>query len=161
MLMNSLVILSGIFGILLLLVMFLRVSSIFLFLALASGLLLAQYIAVDTSVVLEAFLPDKSMGANVQLILLLLPVLLTLIILRKTVKGRKVILHFIPWVITLATLVSFVMSYLPGGVRHNLQSSLLGRPLNSSQNVLISMSVAVNLFLAFLVHKPGDKSKKH
>ena len=158
--MSTYIILAIIAGVPVVLALVLRVSAVFLYLGVAAGLILSQYIAQDTSLALNAFFAHSQVDSYVRLVLLLLPVLLTLIFLRKTLPGSKFFLHVVPLIITNVALGTFIMTNLPGGVQHQLVTNPVGRIANSAQNLLITASTVVTLLLAWLTMR-HKQSKKH
>jgi hypothetical protein len=143
----------------LLLALVLRVSAIAMFLGVATGALLSQYIADDASLVLGALFTNTNFGSYVQLALLLLPSVLTLFFLRKTLSGAKVVLHIVPLIVTSAALATLIIGFLPGGLQHQIVTDPLGKALNSAQNVLIAASAALTIILAWITM--GQKGRKH
>lgn len=121
-----------------------------LFLAVATGTLLAQYIADDVSLVIAAFSPGANVGSYVQISLLLLPFILSLLFLRKTLSASTAILHLVPIIATSLAFTTLIVGYLPGGVQHGIVTDPIGRVINSSQNVLITISAVLTMIIAWL-----------
>ena len=157
---DSYIILSILFGLPLLLALLFRVSAVFLFTSVAAGALLTQYFADDASLVFNAFFTHTDVDQYVKLVLLVLPVLLTVYFLRKTLSGAQLLFHLVPLIVTSAAFATMVMSSLPGGIRYELINNPAGKVLESSQNVLIAASSILTLLLMwFTMRKP--KSKRH
>ena len=159
--MNSYVIFGIIAGLPLLVTMILRVNSIYLYLSMAAGLLLAQYVSYDTTLAINAFFSHKSFGNYVSLGLLLTPVVLTILFLRKTMPRSKILFHIVPIVVTCATLGTFIIGYLPGGIKHQLLTNQIGKTADSAQNALIAGSTIFILLFAWItLHHSSDHRKK-
>jgi ABC-type spermidine/putrescine transport system permease subunit I len=158
--MNTYIILGIIVGLPLLLTLILRVSAVFLFLGVAGGILLSQYIAEDAALVLNLISPHGEFNSYAKLALLLIPVLLTMFFLKKTVQLSKLFLHIIPIAITVLVLGSFIIKVLPGGIQYNIASNPLAKTLDTAQNVLLGSATAITLILAWLTmrHKKGHTS---
>lgn len=139
----------------------LRVNAVLLFVGVAAGALLAQYISEDTSLLLNSFFAHNNVDNYVKLGLLLLPVVLTLLFLRKTLNPTQFVFHLVPLIVTSAAFATLVISLLPGGVRHDLTSNQIGSVANSAQNVLIAASAFLTLLLAWLTmgHKGKNKHR--
>ena len=160
--MDSYVILAAIVGIPILAAVLFRISAILLFVGTATGILLSQYISEDTTIVFNSLVTQNGSDQYIKLVLLLFPVVLTLIFLRKTISGAQLVVHIIPIVITSVALGSIVMGLLPGGVAHNLSENPFGKIVNSAQNVLIASSAALTLVLALLTSRHhGGRGKRH
>lgn len=161
--MNTLIILGAIVGMPILLALVLRVNAVFIFLAVATGALLSQYISDDASLVLTSFFTRVSVDQYVKLGLLILPLILTLLILRKSMSPAQFPLHVVPLIVTCAAFATLVISNLPGGVQHNISSDHYGHISMSSQNVLIAAASVLTLVLAFITggHKSKSKGKHH
>ena len=159
--MITLVILATIVGLPILLALLFRVNAIFLFLGVATGVLLAQYISDDTSLVIDSFFSRVNVDQYVKLILLLLPVVLTLLFLRKTMNSSQLLLHLVPIILTSIALATLVVGYLPGGVQHNLDANRYGHLILSAQNVAIAAASLLTLILAWLTGGHKSKAKHH
>ena len=159
--MNSYVIFGIIAGLPLLVTMILRVNSIYLYLSMAAGLLLAQYVSYDTTLAINAFFSHKSLGNYVSLGLLLTPIILTIFFLRKTMPRSKILFHIVPLIVTCATLGTFIIGYLPGGIKHQLLINQIGKTADNAQNALIAGSTILILLLAWLTLGHHDGKKKH
>lgn len=157
---DSYVILGILFGLPLLLALLFRVSAVFLFTSVAAGALLAQYFADDTSLVVNAFLTHSNADQYVKLVLLILPVLLTVYFLRKTLSGAQLLFHLVPLVVTSAAFTALVMTALPGGVRYDLINNPVGKVAESSLNVLVAGSSILTLLLMWFTMRKS-KSKRH
>lgn len=158
--MDSYVIFSIIFGLPLFLALLFRVSAVFLFTSVASGALLAQYFADDTSLVFNAFFTNTEADQYVRLTMLALPVLLTIYFLRKTLSGTQLVFHIVPLIVTSAAFAALVMDVLPGGVHYDLVNNPVGKVAESSQNVLIAASSILTLLLMWFTMR-HPKSKRH
>lgn len=158
--MDSYVILGILVGLPLLLALLFRVSAVFLFTSVASGALLTQYFADDASLVLNAFFTHSNVDQYVKLVLLVLPVLLTVYFLRKTLSGTQILFHLVPLVVTSAAFAALVMTALPGGVRYDLMNNSAGKVLESSQNLLVAASSILTLLLMWFTMR-HHKGKRH
>ncbi|HSX44426.1 MAG TPA: hypothetical protein VLE69_04015 [Candidatus Saccharimonadales bacterium] len=160
--MNVYIILAVIAGLPLLLALLFRVNAILLFLGVAVGALLAQYIADDASLVVNSFFTHINVDDYVKLGLLILPVILTLLFLRKTLSPPQLVFHLLPLVITAAAFATLIISALPGGVQHDILANPIGKIADSSQNVLIAASSILTLLLAmFTMGHKGKRGKHH
>ncbi|HSX45016.1 MAG TPA: hypothetical protein VLF39_02825 [Candidatus Saccharimonadales bacterium] len=158
--MNSYVILGIIAGLPFVLAILMRVNSIYLYMSVAAGLILAQYVSYDTMLALNAFFAHKDFGNYVNLGLLLTPIVLSLFFLRKSMSRSKTIFHLLPLAATCAALGTLIMGYLPGGIQHQLLTNQIGKTADNSQNALIAAATILTLLLAWLTLSPHDDKKK-
>lgn len=159
--MNVYIILAIIAGTPLLLTLLFRVNAVLLFVGVAAGALLAQYISDDASLVLNAFFSHANADGYVKLGLLILPVVLTLLFLRKTLSATQLIFHLVPLIVTSAAFASLVVNILPGGVHHNIVTNPIGKIADSFQNILIASSAFLTLLLAWLTMGHKGRSKHY
>lgn len=161
--MNTYILLAIVGGLPLLLVLILRLSAIHFFISVASGILLSQYTSSDTLFALDAFFSHQNLDSIIRLGLLLLPVLLTLFFLRKTLATSKLVLHFLPIVVTSAALSTFIVEALPGGIKHQILTDKIGQFADNAQTGLIAASVILTLILIWLTkrHSPEKKHRRH
>ena len=150
--------------------MALRINAVLVFLSLCLGAVLVQFVADDAnsfvSLIKTAPGADKIANTNnlVQLLLLLLPVILTALFMIKTVKGAKLILNILPaaGVGLLGGLL--VVPLLSPGLSHNIIASPLWIQASRAQNLIVGSSAIICLFVLWLQRpKTGgdDKAGKH
>lgn len=141
----------------------LRVSAIFLFASIAIGNLLVLYLSDDVVLALNAFSKDKNIPMTVQLILLLLPMVLTLFFLRKSMPRTKILLHVLPLIGCGLSVAVLVLPILPS----ELQGQIFGMPsgdiFKNSQDLIVSVTAVMVLMLMWHTYKPRDDKhhKKH
>jgi hypothetical protein len=164
--MNPFVIVGLLAGVPLVLALVLRVSSRYLFASIAAGGLLVQYLADDAVIVVNTFLKNRDPTMAVRIGLLVLPVLLTMLFLRKTLKTSRLVLELLPLLASVAMLALLVLPHLPTSVQAQVRDMPYGNILHQSEDVVIGAAVILNLGLMWLLGKPhsddhGGKSKKH
>ena len=163
------VVLGAIIVIPIVIVMAFRINATLVFLSLCLGNILVQFVANDANSFLTIFSAKNGHIANqnntVKLILLLLPVVLTIVFMIKTVKGKsKMLLNILPaaGVGLLGALLAVPL--LPPGLEHNIVRSALWNNVEQSQNLIVGASSVVCLFVLWLQRpKTGHdgKHKKH
>lgn len=159
--MNPIIITVVAAGIPLVLALVLRVNAILLFLSVAIGGLLARHLGEDAAWILANFIKDPNITNYTNIGLLLLPVLLTLILLKKTVIGSRVFLQFLPLLLVNAMLGSIIISYLPTAVSDTYYASSIGKIVKQSTDVLIAATAVIAMLMAwFTFREPPHRSKK-
>jgi hypothetical protein len=160
------VIVAAIAGLPVLLALVFRVSAVFLFLSIAVGNLLVLYLGTEAGLVSGLVSNDSIAPMVAQLVLLLLPVLLTLLFLRKSLPKHKLLLHLLPLFACGMMLMAVALPLLPGGIRAEILTSSVGPYFNNTQNLIVGTSALLVLLLTWVTHRshelhPRHKKKKH
>lgn len=150
-----------------LIIMLLRVNAALVFLALALGSVLNSYLGPDVADLVNLFGKqgngngENLSQATVQLILLLLPVVLMLILMIKTVPmGLKLALNIVPAIGSGLLAALLVVPLLPGGVAHGVMASGLWGQLIHVQDLAVGISALICL-VALLGLRPKNGEFKH
>jgi hypothetical protein len=164
--MSPAVILAGIVLIPIVLLMVLRVNAALVFLSLCLGDVLVQFVGGDARTFLSFFSAKTSHQVSashnsINLVLLLLPVVLTAIFMIRTVKGSKLILNALPaaGVGLLGGLL--VVPLLPAGLAHNVIDSSLWSQAQRAQDLIVSGSAVVCLLALWLQRPKTGGEGKH
>lgn len=142
----------------------LRVSAIFLFISIAVGNFLVLYLGDDAILAVNAFTKDKNVPMVVQLTLLFLPVVLTLITLRKSLAKSKLLLHIVPLIGCGLSLAVLAVPLLPSDLRAQIFALPLGDIFKNSQDLIISVTAVIVLLLTWRSYRHNDDKhgkKKH
>lgn len=140
-----------------------RVSAVFLFTSIAVGNFLVLYLSDDVVLAINAFSKNKNVPMIVQLVLLLSPVALTLIFLRKTTTRGKFLLHLIPLIGCGLSIAVLTLPILPT----DLQAQIFGHPsgdvFKNSQDLIVGITAILVMLLMWREYRPheGKHSKKH
>src|SRR5690606_31563223 len=102
-----------------------QVKSSLVFLSLAAGSLLTDFVADGALEFMQYFIRDFSDSALtiVQLVLLGLPALITMLLLRKSAGGTKFVTNIFPALLTGLMAVYLTVPLLTPGLRHNVIAS--------------------------------------
>jgi len=159
--MSPILITSLAVGITLFLALILRVNSILLFLSVVIGDLLSRHLGEDAAWILANFTKDPNINNYTNIGLLLLPVILSLILLKKTVLGSRLFLQFVPLLLVCATLGSLIISYLPTSLSAEYYSSSIGKIAKQSSDVLIAATAVLVMLMAwFTFRESSHRTKK-
>lgn len=142
----------------------LRVSAIFLFISIAVGNFLVLYLGDDAILAVNAFTKDKNVPMVVQLTLLFLPVVLTLITLRKSLAKSKLLLHIVPLIGCGLSLAVLAVPLLPSDLQAQIFALPLGDIFKNSQDLIISVTAVMVLLLTWRSYRHNDDKhgkKKH
>ena len=147
--------------------MLLRVNAALVFLSLCLGDVLVQFVTPDANSFLQLFSAHDSADSgndNAKIILLLLPVILTTIIMARTVHNKlRLVLNVFPslGVGLLGTLL--VVPLLPPDLSGNIIGSQMWTEIQHFQNWIVGHTAAMCLLLLWL-QRPKHakhKSSKH
>ncbi len=140
-----------------------RVSGVFLFLSVAAGFLLVQYVGDDASLVLGMAMRTGNVNTVAQFILLLLPVVMSLALLKKTLPKHKVLLHLPLHIATGLALAALALPLLDSVAQEKIFASHYGNILRESQDLFVGVAAVMALLIMWLTykHKEDKKHKKH
>lgn len=160
------VVLAAIVIVPVILLMVLRVNAALVFLSLCLGDVLVQFVAPDASTITSAFsahLPQASSANNntVSLVLLLLPVILTVLFMIRTIHSKgRLLLNLLPAAGVGLLGALLVVPLLPSGLSHNIINSSLWLGAQKAQDLIVGGSALVCL-LAIWFQRPKGHEGKH
>lgn len=143
----------------------LRVNASVVFLSLCLGAVLVQFVGPDASTIASSF-GSRTPGANanqstVNLVLQLLPVVLTTIIMIHSVKGKaKNMLNLLPAIGVSALLALLTVPLLPYSLTSDIMRLPLWRELENLQTLIISVSTLLTLLFLWL-QRPKHAFEEH
>lgn len=137
----------------------LRVSSIFLLLAVIVGVTLQSTLGESTEFALAAMLKSGPIHGISQAFLLGLPVALTVMLLRKSMSRSGLFLYLLPLLLASAALGIYVVHLLSGQVQDGIYTSPGGAQFRQAEDLIIALAGVLNLMLAWRVYRHRDDSK--
>ncbi len=157
------VILGLVLGLPLLLGILLRVNVSYLFFALMAGELLARYFGDDAEVVMGLVTKDEVVLRYAEVVVLLLPIVLTALVLKHTISHGKLFVQLIPMVVTGVVLAAFLLPMLPDGLQTEVRSTQIGGQLLKDSDFIIGAVVMLQIVSLWLLQrsKEGHGKKKH
>ncbi len=141
----------------------LGVNSVFLFLSVVVGTLLQAHLTDSVSLALSSFVRSGQTDTIAAIGLLVLPVVLTLIILRKSAKMSTLVLQLAPIVFTGLVFGYAVLGQLSGSFQDQVYTSQFGGNIKQASDVVIATAAVLNLLLAWSLYrrKHDPKHSKH
>lgn len=127
----------------------LRINAVMVFLSLCLGSVLVQYVASDANSLLKLFAPNISQISisTIQLVVLLLPAVLTSVFMILSVHGRgRTLLNLLPAAGTGLLAALLIVPLLPAGTRFAIQAEPLWNELSKLQSLIVGASAVVGLF---------------
>lgn len=149
------------------LLMLLRINATLVFLSLCLGNVLVQFASKDVSNLLSLFsarAPGQvaTANANISLILLLLPTVLTALFMIKTVRGNgKLALNLLPSVGVGVLGALLVVPLLPGGVHYDITNVSLWTQAQAAQGTVVGASATVCLLVLWMQRPKSSHDDKH
>lgn len=143
----------------------LRVNAAFIFLCLCLGDVLSQFIAPDSSqffALFSAHLPKSLSSGNdlTKIIILILPAVLSIFFMLKSVHGlSKIIINLLPAIGCGLLLALLITPLLPKNLLGSSLNSSLWVSLHNYKDIIISLSSLISLILLWL-QRPKSVSKK-
>ncbi len=160
--MTPIILLFVLIGVPILLGIVFRVGAVYLYTSLLVGELLVKYVGDDAAVAVGGFVRGEYSQIVSSLLLLLIPIVVTVIMLRGTMPKSHILVQLPALISTGATLYIFAVPLLTGGVIGAVLESNIGKTVNSSQDIIIAVSgliVVCTMWLTGRSHK--RKHKKH
>ncbi len=146
--------------------MLLRANAALVFLSLCLGAVLVQFVAPHTQSFSDLFSAHNLSNAHpasntINLILLLVPVVLTTFFMIGTVRGRtKLLLNALPAAGVGLLGALLLVPLLPAGLQYNIVNSSLWAEVQRAQDVIVGSSALVCLLVLWM-QRPKTGGSKH
>lgn len=137
-----------------------RVNAVFVFMSVCAGYLLQIALSDSVDLVLATIIKGSNSVVAASVSLLVLPVILTLFLLRKT-QGRSVVFQFIPLIFSGMLLGNLLLPLLTPGFSQSIYNSAYGDSIRQSQDLITAVAVVSNLVLAWTIFKTKSHRGKH
>ena len=162
--MNPLVLIAGVVVVPTLLIVLSRTKAAMVFMALCVGAVLSNYVGDVALDMAQLFIKGytETTGAVVQIGLLVLPVLLTILFLGRTLSPSKLLLNIFPALLTGIAILFLVVPLLPPGTAGAVYGSDVWNELSQYQAALLSAAAIISLFQLWASgHGQKIKDKRH
>ena len=159
--MNPLILMALITAFPIILMILLKTRAALVFMTLCAGSVLATFASKATLDLVQSFYSNYSFTAEsvVLIALLILPALLTIIFLRRTVTGATFMLNLLPTILTGVVTLLLVVPLLPPGVRYSIFRTDIWTQLVQYQGVIVGAAVFISC-LQLWTSSTGLKHKK-
>lgn len=159
--MSPLILLGLLVCIPLLLGMVLRVHTSALFLSIGSGYLLATFVGDTASLVARSFITSESTGTVAQLVLFLLPIAITMWLMRGSLAPAQVVLHFLPLLGCAVLIMVLGLQFFTEATRASVYSDPIGSYVQQMPDALVGLAVAFQLILMWITARPRRHAEAH
>ncbi len=140
---------------------FLRVNGALAFLSLCAGSVFLSLAGNDTGTIASLFSRSSMSEPAVKLGLVVLPLTLCLLLLRKSVSSSKSLLNIVPILLASALGVLLIEPLLPGSVQATLSSSQSWRLLLQAKELVAAAGIVVSFLFLFMTKKHESSFGKH
>lgn len=147
--MLSYLILGAIVGFPLVLGLVWRVGAPHLFFALMAGELLARYFGHESDFINVS----EQAGHIIEPIMVILPVILTGLFLRKTISTGKTVLHIIPLLVTGFIMAVFLLPIMPESIQEIVSANEIGEYILSFNAPIIGVVVVTQLVYLWIINR--------
>lgn len=138
-----------------------RVSTAHIFASLMAGELLGRYFGHDIDKVITPRILQWQDGFG-EIALIIAPVVLTGVILRRTTSKGRILLHSVPLLITGIICSAFILPLLPESIQLNVRVNQLGSFILEYNKMIIGVMIVAQLLWLWLVQgRESVRSKKH
>ncbi len=158
--MVPLIVISALTFVPVLLALIFRVNALFIFVAVCAGYFLQFALSDDVDLAIATIIKGSNSLLITQFTLLLLPVLITLFVLRKS-TGKGVLFQFIPLLLSGLFIGVLSLPLLPIGMEQAIYDSPYGANIKGAQDLIISAAVVSNLLLMWSVFKSHHTKSRH
>ena len=143
-----------------LLALILRVHATHVFTAIVSGWLLSQTLAPTVGLLLSMTIKSGSPDLWSKIGLLVLPLVVTLLVLRKSMK-KSLLLQFVPLLASGLLFTVLLLELIPQPFQSAVYMNQIGAQLRQSGDLVIGGSVLINLALMWLLYKHKAGKEEH
>lgn len=141
-------------------VVLLRVNAAVAFFSLCAGSLLVRYVGHEANLAGSFFSNSTALDPYSKLFLLLLPLVLTIVIMRKTIPAHKLAFNIVPAVAIGLVGVLLAVPLLSGAAYDALTKTEGWHLLEASQEFVVIASVGVSLIALWLTKPLGHGNRK-
>ncbi|MEO6513099.1 MAG: hypothetical protein ABIR37_00270 [Candidatus Saccharimonadales bacterium] len=155
--------LIGILAVPVVLMTLLRINAPLVFLSVCLGSVLVRFVGPDALDLVHLFSPKSGniTESTLQLILLLVPVVLTMLFMIRSVKGNRVVFNILPAAGASFLLLLLVKPLLSPGLIGTITASPLWAQIERSQDLVVGASALICLFFLWLQRPKHESDKKH
>lgn len=141
-----------------------RVSSVLVLVSMLAGDMLVKFLSDDATLALSAVTKTQYVSVIAQITLLVLPIILTLLILRRSLARSRVVLHILPLAANGLLFFVLLLPLLPSGTQGDILHNPISKQVHSFQDLIVGATILLNLFVMWITYRSHDghhKKGKH
>jgi len=155
-------ILIAVIGLLpLILFVVLRVKPLYLFVSIVSGYFNVEFLGATVQLMLGSVIKVNNVTVFINVALLLLPLVITLFLMRKTLSTSSLPFQFILLVANSLLVAAFLVPLLTPGVQGTFYLTQPGSVLRQSNDVLIPAIAGMHVLVMWIMRPRHDDHAKH
>ncbi len=160
--MNPLIVIGALTVVPAVLILVFRINAALVFLALCAGSVVNEFLGSDFLQFFNSFFPTSSTGVHSAATIgfLVLPAVLTMIFMRKSVGASKFLLNLIPALLSGVLLTLLVVPLLADGTAYTIMSSDAWNTLQQFQGVTVGAAALASFLILWSSNKGGHGGKK-
>jgi hypothetical protein len=166
--MPAIVLLGLLIGLPLILLTVLRVKPLYIFTSVVTGYLWVQFLGDPAELMLQSMTHVQYPGVVARLALLLIPIVLTLLLMKHSLSPSALPFQFFLLVANSLLIATFIIDNLPGGTQASLYATNPGNVLRQANDVLIAGIAGLHVLVMWIMrprghdqHGHGHHKKKH
>lgn len=154
-----LIILGVAIGLPFLLALAFRVNAVMFFMSVAAGALLQGALGDSLALTLNMAMRNGPTVLIADIALLSLPVLLSVVFLRRTMSAAGMLLQLLPLLASSVAFGALLIAVLPSDVQLQIYHLQFGGVIKRSQDVAVGIAVLMNMLLAWRLLRYHDDGK--
>lgn len=159
--MSPTILLALIAGLPLVLTAALRVKPLYVFVSIVCGYFSAEFLGDMAALMMGSVIHISNIGVITRLFLLLLPLAVTLFLMRKTLSTAALPFQFILLVADSLLLATFLVPLLSPGLQASLYSTNAGNIFRQAHDVLINSVTGLHVLVMWIMRPKHDTHGKH
>jgi hypothetical protein len=162
--MSPTILLALIAGLPLIFTAVLRVKPLYVFVSIVCGYFASEFLGEIAALTLGSVLQVNNIGVIARLFLLLLPLVVTLFLMRKTLSAASLPFQFILLAVDSILLATFLVPILTPGLQASIYSTNIGNVFRQAHDVLITSITGLHVLVMWFMrprHDAHGKHKKH
>lgn len=138
----------------------LRVHSSALFLSIVSGYLLDLYVGDTAGLVARSFIANSQTPTFAKVIVFVLPIILTMWIMRKSLGGSQLVIHFLPLIGCALLVLVLGLPLLTPATQNVVYGSFPGNLVKQMSDAIVGIAVGLQLLLMWVTARPKPPAHK-
>lgn len=144
----------------LILITIFRVKPLYVFVSVITGYFWSEFLGESAGLIVGSMVRNENADFVTQIGLLLLPVVLTLLIMKKTLSTNALPFQFFLLVANSVLLITFLLPLLPPGQQGAIYQTNAGNSLRQSHDVLIAGIVGMHVLFMWIMRPQQPHAKK-
>lgn len=162
--MSPIILLAALVGLPLFLLVILRIKPLYAFVSIVTGYFWVQFLGEPAELTLRSFVRVSNADIIMPIGLLLLPLLLTMLLMRKTLSTSSLPFQFVLLLANSLLLVTFLLPLLTAGTQGAIYQTQAGSIFRQAHDVAIAAIAGLHLLVMYLMrprHHEKHGGKHH